>query len=440
MSVASSGKARLHGFASRASCLTIALTFAGTSLAAPPDAGAAQAELLREKREWVRQVERGDYFFWQRFFDRLDDPREFPKPPGWYQPSEPIVGEPSAALSVRSPEQRRLSDAAIAALRAHLEPRRTGAFYVMQGGEVDFRSFDADTHPGSLLPVRSLTKVLSALLIGVAIEEGTIAGLDAPIGKYLAEWTQDPRGAVTVRQLLAMTSGLENPAIRPEPDNKALQLAEGSDVHATALSFHAAGAPGASWSFNNVDTQLLGMVLERATRRRFADYLSEKIWRPMGLDTATLNLDGKAGNARVFCCMRARASDWLKLGYMMMHGGRWQGRKILPAGWMQTLLAPVPSNPKVGSHLLLGWNPGEPRPAAPFPRYREPFRVPGVFFMAGGISITLWMIPARDMVIFRWGDDPPDWDSSTVPNMVLDGWREPSGRRAAKNSDKRRLR
>lgn len=381
------------------------------------------ARLLRDKREWVREVERGDYFFWERFIQRVDNPREFPMPPEWYRPSELVIGEPSAPLPVRTAGSRRLSKTAQRRLRDYLMPRETGAFYVMHAGEIDFQMFDAATHPGSLLAIRSLTKLLPALLVGIAIEEGTIAGVDERVSTYLHEWKGDPRGEIRIRQLLRMTSGLEASPIRSDPNSKGLLLAEGSNVNAVALSFAKIREPDETWLLNNADTQLLGLIIERATGRRYADYLSERIWRPMGLNTATLNLDGKTGEARTFCCMRTQASDWLKLGYMMMHDGRWAGQQIVPAAWLSMLLEPVPGNPKAGSHVLLGWNPGEPKPAFPMPPYREPFRVPGVFFMAGGISIGLWMVPSHDLVIFRWGNDPPDWDTSAAPNMVLDGWR-----------------
>ncbi len=403
--------------------LGAAVTGSGTVVAVElPANGSEPSRLLREKREWVRGVEAGDFFFWERFFRRLDDPREFPMPPEWYRPSELVIGEPSAPLGVRTERSRRLPAATVNGLRDYLMARQTGAFYVMHAGEIDVQMFDGVTHPGSLLAMRSLTKILPALLVGIAIDEGRIRSVEEPVSTWLGEWRGDPRGEIRLRQLLTMTSGLEASAIRPEPDNKGLLLAESSRVNEVALSFRKVREADQVWLLNNVDTQLLGLIIERATGQRFADYLSKKIWRPMGLDTATLNLDGKTGDARSFCCMRARASDWLKIGYLLMHGGRWDGRQIVPAAWMRDLLEPVPVYPKAASHLLLGWNPGEPKPAAPVPPYREPFRVPGVFFMTGGFSISLWMIPSHDLVIFRWGNDPPDWDSSTVPNMVLDGW------------------
>lgn len=383
---------------------------------------------LRAKRNWIAEVEQGDYFFWERFFFRRDNPREFPLPTDWYRPAEIVEGEPGVPLTVRDVKRRRLSASAIARIEAYLQPRETGAFFVMHQGAIDYQSFAPGMHAGSLLAVRSLAKVPVALLVAIAIEDKKIGGLDEPVGKYLSEWKGDARGRITLRQLLDMSSGLEQVPLRFEPDNKGLRLAEGSDVHATALSFTRVREPDLVWGVNNADTQLLAMVVERATGKRYAEYLSEKIWRPMGLDAATLNLDGKRGNARAYCCMRARGPDWLKIGSMLMHDGMWNGRRILPQGWTQSMLVPTQANPYSGKHILLGWGPDQPRPSFPFPPYREPFAVPGVFFISGGMSISLWMVPSLDLVILRWGNDPPDWDPTLVANIVirdLQGGRRP---------------
>ena len=379
----------------------------------------AHGQTLEEQREWVAEVQKQDYFFWERFFYRLDNPGEFPLPQEWYRPGELVPGEPGAPFPVRPAADRRLSRATIDAIDRYALPRRTGALYVAHEGQIDHQAFGEGFHAGSLVAVRSITKSLNALLVGIAIEDGHIGSVDDPIGKYLSEWSEDARGDITIRQVLHMASGLETVPLSIEPGNKTVRLAEGSDVFAAALAYEKSGPPDRRWSLNQADTQLLGMIIERATGRRFAHYLSEEIWRPMGLGTATVNVDGKYGNARTFCCMRARSEDILKIGQMMIDGGRWRGRQIVPAWWIGEMLKPSPANPKFGLHTFLGWGPDEEKPAIA-PAHEEPYRVDGVFYFLGGLSSTLWMIPSQDLVIFRWGDDPPDWDASRVPNLVLD--------------------
>lgn len=378
-----------------------------------------QDNQFSEKRAWVDQVNAEDFFFWERFLYRLGFPDEQPMPAEWYRPSELVLGSPGALLPIRNSSERRLEDETVKALVDYVEPRKTGAFYVLHQGQIDFSYSGNGEHAGSLLPIRSITKSIVGLLVGIALSDGDIASLDDPIEAYLPEWEGDERGQITVRQLLHAASGLEAVGLKLDPENKAAQLAEGSDVWAAAFAYEKVEPADTQWAINQVDTQLLGMILERATGQRIATYLSEKIWKPMGLGTATLNLDGKYGRARAFCCMRARALDVLKIGQMVMNGGVWNGTRILPEGWTDAIREPSPANPYFGLHTFLGWGADQQEPEFRL-RQTEPYHAQDVFFFLGGLSVYLWMIPSLDLVIFRFGDDPPDWDPSVIANLVID--------------------
>ena len=376
-------------------------------------------ELVVERRDWVAEIQSEDYFYWERFLYRFDNPGEFPMPKEWYRPSELVLGEPGNPFPVRPSSERHLSQSTIDAVDQCVLPRRTGALYIAHEGQIEHQVFGEGLHAGSLVAIRSITKSLNALLVGIAIDDGYLDSVDEPIGGYLTEWVKDGRGKITIRQLLHMSSGIEAIPMVIEPDNKTVILAEGSDVYSAALAYELAGQPDVRWTPNQVDTQLIGMVLERATGKRFAQYLSEKIWRPMGLGTATVNVDGKYGNARTFCCMRARAIDVVKIGQMMIDSGRWNGRQIVPSAWIREMLKPSPANSAFGLHVYRGWQPEEDKPAIAL-GHSEPYRVDDLFYFMGGLSIMLWMSPSQNLVVFRWGDDPPDWDASRVPNIVLD--------------------
>ena len=397
----------------------IAMVTAMTVLFFGQAAASDTDEFVAERRAWVDEVLSDDYFYWERFLYRFDNPGEFPMPKEWYRPSEMVLGEPGSPFPVRPRSERHLSRSAIDAVDQYVLPRRTGALYIAHDGQIEHQVFGEGLHAGNLVAIRSITKSLNALLVGIAIEDGYLDSVDEPIGGHLTEWAKDRRGKITIRQLLHMSSGIEAIPMVIEPDNKTVVLAEGSDVHAAALAFELAGQPDLRWTPNQVDTQLIGMVLERATGKRFAQYLSEKIWRPMGLGTATVNVDGKYGNARTFCCMRARAIDIVKIGQMMIDDGRWNDRQIVPSAWILEMLKPSPANSAFGLHVYRGWRQGEVKPAIAR-GHSEPYRVDDVFYFMGGLSIMLWMSPSHNLVVFRWGDDPPDWDASRVPNIVFD--------------------
>ncbi len=382
------------------------------------------------KREWVKRVESQDFDFWRRYFDRLDRKgSEFPQPDSWYRPAELVEGADNAPWKRASPADRTISAQAWAKARDWAMTRKTGALVVVRGGVIEYEAYGEGIRPGKLLPVRSLTKTLIALAYGVAIDRGVIGSLDDPIGRYLAEWHTDPRGRITIRQLLSYSSGLEMPQDPAfTPNSKSTRLAEGGDVNATALSYELAHIPGSEVRVNNADSQIAGLILERVTGRRFADLLSEWLWRPIGAGTATLNLDGIHGNARIFCCMQSRAADWLTIGQLFLdEGASRAGGRVVSSSYIQQMQNPIPANAYLGLGVLLGWDRQDRVAPAPGSRaflvtpQAEPFEKAGIIYLLGGRSISLWIDPADDLIVFRWGDDTPDWDNGFIMNTLIQG-------------------
>ncbi len=422
----------VHVAASLAISLSIA--FASPGLRAQP--AAAKASMLSSdisaKREWVKQVEAGDFDFWRRYFDRLDlDGSEFPQPDSWYRPAELVEGAESARWQRATPAQRTISEQAWIQARDWAMARKTGALVVARGGVIEYEAYGEGIRPGKLLPVRSLTKTLIVLAYGIAVERGTIKSLDDPIGQYLSEWRTDPRGRITIRQLLNFSSGLEMPQDREfSPDSKPTRLSEGGDVNGTALSYQLAFAPDSELRVNNADSQIAGLILERATGRRFAELLSDWLWRPIGAGTATLNLDGIKGKARIFCCMQSRAVDWLSVGQLFLREGTGRdGQRVMPSAFFRQMRTPSPANSLVGLGILIGWDRQDrilPKPgsnASLVVPQAEPFDSPGIIYLLGGRSISLWIDPSNDLIVFRWGEDTPDWDNSFIVNTISRGIR-----------------
>lgn len=387
---------------------------------------------LTRKRQWVKQIEARDFDFWRRYFDRLDRKgSEFPQPDSWYRPAELVEGAESAPWKRAAPSQRTISEPAWVTVRDWAMARKTGALVVVRGGVIEYEAYGEGVRPGKLLPVRSLTKTLIVLGYGIAIDRGLIGSLDDPIGRYLVEWRNDPRGRITIRQLLTFSSGLEMPLDpRFTPNSKPTRLAEGGGVNATALSYEIAYPADSGLRVNNADSQIAGLILERASGQRFSDLLSEWIWRPIGAGTATLNLDGINGDARIFCCLQSRAVDWLSIGQLFLDGGTARdGRRVLSPEYLNRMRNPSPVNNYLGLGILLGWGTDDrvpPRPNSPaflVTPQAEPFQSPDVIYLLGGRSISLWIDPTDDLIVFRWGEDPSDWDNGFIVNTLIRGIR-----------------
>ncbi len=406
-------------------------SFAQSLPAPPPSAPATPAAApldpqVADKIRWVRE-NRDEFYFWSRYEDLLANPQEFPKPPSFYNPNVLVEGQQKGELPRAVAAQRRISDAAWQKAVDWAFPRNTYALIAMRDGAIEHEKWADGYFPGQMLPVRSFTKTLSSLLIGIAIGEGKIASIDEPVSTYLAEWKDDPRGRITIRQFLTMSSGLAGLDRTRDggPASPVVQLTDGADVHKAALAFPKAFEPDTQFGLNQVDSQILGMVVERATGRPFADYLSEKLWRRIGAGTATLNVDAK-GQARTLCCTRSALSDWLRIGQLIARQGRWDGEQVVPTSYIAEMLKPSKLNPYKGLHIWLGWKPGTlettgGRGPLQMPT-KLPYLVDDVAYLMGGGFMTVWISPSTDLVVLRWGFEPSKelgWDNSAVPNFLL---------------------
>jgi CubicO group peptidase (beta-lactamase class C family) len=381
---------------------------------------------LDAQRRLVEQARRDDLFFWERYLRRLDNPGEFPQPDSFYVPSQLIEGGASAPLGPAPRDALRVSGPHWQAALDWARARDTEVLAVARAGRLEHIWFAKGRDGGSLLAVRSIAKALSALAVGAALGDGALPDVRQPVGRWLPQWGDDPRGRITVEHLLTMASGLDSYRPDPDPRGRALQLAEGSDVATTALSFPRIADPGTQFGWGNAESQLLSMVVESATGASYRDYLQARIWKPMGLGTASLNVD-REGRTRAFCCLRIRADDLLKIGLMLLDGGVWQGRRILPEAFVRDMFAPSAVNPYHGYQAFLGWTVGAARQAERplIVRHELPFAEPAFYLTGYGGTTTLWLMPCSGVAILRAGRDPREWEASTLPNLLLTGRADP---------------
>ncbi|MCE2658663.1 MAG: beta-lactamase family protein [Rubrivivax sp.] len=221
-----------------------------------------------------------------------------------------------------------------------LAARDTVALLVLRRGELVheqyFNGFSRDTLGTSF----SVAKSVVSLLVGVAVADGRIHHVDDPVTRYLPELqAQDTRfGQITLRHLLAMRSGIDFDEAYTVPWSQAATFYLGPDMKAQVARLRIRTAPDQAYSYQSGDTQLLAMALERAVGMPLANYLQQRLWQPMGAEfDASWSLDSAAGGvARAFCCLNARAVDYLRLGQAVLNGGRAaSGAPLVSADWLR---------------------------------------------------------------------------------------------------------
>lgn len=346
-----------------------------------------------------------------------------------YQPAEAVAGagQRVRALPRGTPARAGLGEAAVAEAIALAEQQQSHALLVAVDGRLVVERYWNGFDRQSRFSTASMHKTVMALAMGAAIADGHLSESN-PVGRQLSEWREDPRGRVTIAQLLEMASGLAFPPAPPgppRPDNVNLRLMFAPDIRAVALEVPQAAPPGTVFAYSNIDSQLAGEALQAALPVRYARFLSERIWRPIGAADASLFLDREGGSAHWFCCLQAAAMDWVRLGELLRSNGRSKGRQLVPAEWIASMAAPSALNPNFGRHIWRG------SPHAPARRYsqtialtvpaKEPFLAEDVLFLDGAGGQRLYVIPSAGMVIVRIGRPAMEWDDSALPNILLRG-------------------
>ncbi len=227
------------------------------------------------------------------------------------------------------------------------------ALLVMRGGEpVLARYFGADDEQ-SLLPAGLVARPVTAMAMGLALAEQQIGSLDRPIATYLPEWDDEPRGRITLRQLLEDTSGLQTGAdtrglLQRSPwddlarlpafaTDKGVRILLGNDFARAALRFELEHEPGGFHNLSPANTQLAALILERVSGQPFEQYIDERVWRPAGGGHAELALDRRAGMPAAHCCWRATGPDVARVLSLLATDGVSRGRQVLPASWVQEM-------------------------------------------------------------------------------------------------------
>ncbi|MBL8629484.1 MAG: serine hydrolase [Rhodospirillaceae bacterium] len=291
-------------------------------------------------------------------------------------------------------------------------------------GAVVLEKYWNNTGPDTRAESASMHKSVMVTLLGTAIANKSIGSVDDSVGKYIPEWKSDPRGKTTIRQTLSMATGLSPLSTDGGPQSENARFAAGIEMRALTLGRTQLVAPGTVFDYRNQNSQLAGYIIEAATKKRYAELLSQKIWAPIGAQDAYVWLDKENGMARTSGSLFARPEDWLRFGVMLKDGGVFAGKRIVPAAWIDEITKPSAANPSYGMQI---WR------ATPFEKERyynaikqgamvpsaEPWADPDIFFFDGFGGQRVYISRKYDLVIARLGRARPDWDDTALPNAVI---------------------
>ena len=373
-----------------------------------------------------------DTLFWDRYlnaytFDTFVE-NPFPTVERLY-PQEPVPGvDDPKTFPYAEAGNRTISTDALDEATAFAQESDSTSLIISHKGVIQLEKYWKGEGADQVVYSFSMHKSIVALLLGIAIAEGHIGDIDDSIAVYLPEWRGDPHERITLRHALQMNSGLEPMSFPKNPFSRHVRRQIGTDLAATALSFRLQDEPGSVFSYNGVNPTLLVMVIERATDRRYADYLSEKLWRPAGNGEAAVWLDHPGGLARGATSLYAKPMDWLRIGQLLLDNGRADGAQVIPETWLKELTTPSPTNPRYGLLTWIGTDYVEARTLEAFEGFaavaEQPFDAGDIIYFDGLGGQRVYVIPSAELVIIRTGVLAWEWNDTRLPNLVLTGIKE----------------
>jgi len=333
-------------------------------------------------------------------------------------PGDAVPDKAALAAVAEKPGVRRAALAsALDAMFTRPETSETRGVLVMKDGRIVAERYAPGYHQNTRFVSWSMAKTITAVMIGQLVADGRLRLDDsAPVPAW--QRAGDPRGEITLRQLLQMRSGLRHTeAGEPvyESDEVRMLFLDGRDdtaAYAEAQPLEA--EPGAKWEYSTATTVILADIAARALtssrdpvvrRKAIDDYLRTRLFEPLGMKGMVPEFDA-AGTLIGGSLIHGTARDWAAFGEFLRNKGAVKGAQLVPAAWIEFMVSPSPRNQGYGAQTWLN------RPQAGDGHLEWPGTGAATFSMNGHLGQFVTVAPDRGVVVVRLG-------------KTLDGQHEP---------------
>lgn len=262
----------------------------------------------------------------------------------------------------------------------------TIAFMVIKNDSIWFEKYFKDFGKDSQTNSFSMAKSISSALLGKAIDDGFIKSLEQPVGDFYPQYEGT---GLAVGDLSSMSSGLDWDESYSNPFGMTARAYYASNLSETILKLKVVDTPGVNFEYLSGNTQLLAMVIQKATKKQLADYLQESFWNPIGAENPSIwQVDDKNNRlVKAYCCLGSNARDFARFGKLYKDYGKWNGRQLLDSAFVAKSIKPrFFESPEYGYGLWL-----------------SDFMGKEIFVMRGILGQYVIVIPEDDLMIVRLG-------------------------------------
>ena len=270
------------------------------------------------------------------------------------------------------------------------DKRKTKSFLVIKNDSILFEKYYDGHKQTDISNSFSVAKSIVTSMLGKAIMEGKIKSLDQPVSDFFEEYKNGLASELTVGDLASMSSGMKWNEKYYSVINITSESYFTDDLRSVILGQEIEKKPGKGFRYSSGDTQLLAMIIEKATGTSLSNYLSQKFWDPMGAENLALwQIDSEeSGMEKAYCCIAATARDFARFGKLYIDKGKWGDTEILDSSFVELSLNPVfDDSPFYG----YGW-------------WLYEYEGKKVFTMNGHRGQFVISFPDENIIIVRQGD------------------------------------
>lgn len=234
----------------------------------------------------------------------------------------------------------------------------------------------------------SMAKSIVSAAMFKAIMEGKIKGLDQKVSDYFPEYQSGYAANLTVGDLSSMATGMDWGEQYSSAFSVTTRAYFGNNLPQTVLNVPIIYEPGKKFEYVSGATELLAMVITKATGETLSDYVSEKFWQPMGAENDALwQLDEPDGIEKAYCCFASNARDFARFGKLFLHKGNWNGQQLIDSVYVDKMITPrFPDSPQYG----YGW-------------WLNNYLGKKMYYMRGHLGQFCIVIPEDNIIIVRLG-------------------------------------
>ena len=278
-------------------------------------------------------------------------------------------------------------------LLSEIEELDPAAFLIVKSDKIIYEKYWGDYNENSLTNSFSMAKTFVGLLIGIALNEGKINSVNDPVSNYLPLYKKNPE--LTIKHLLTMSSGINFDESYNSAFGHMAKAYYGTDLKELNTAYSVTETPGVNWNYLGGNTIILSLILEKVTGTTISEYMSKKVWQPIGAKNPALwSLDKKEGSEKAYCCFYSNARDFARIGKLYLNKGLWNKHRIISDAYVKETTTPV--------YYLKDKN-GKPVDFYGYQMWMNNYKGIEVIYARGINGQYIITIPEKELIIVRLG-------------------------------------